>query len=128
MKRAHEGRATAAGNGLFEIQSLARALDNNMYIVAPNLGTYYLYPDSATPIDTFGGRSFLIDYRGQIVGRQEYGGASTYVAGVIDIEALRYHRDNAQWDNWLKDLRTELYQLLSRSRSIPRTSTSIASP
>lgn len=28
---------------------------------------------------------------------------------MIDIEALRYHRASAQWDNWLKDLRTELY-------------------
>ena len=33
----------------------------------------------------------------------------TYVAGVIDIAALRYHRSLAQWDNWLKDIRTELY-------------------
>jgi beta-ureidopropionase len=110
----------AAGNGLFEIQSRARALDNNMYVVAPNLGTYYLYDDSDTPIDTFGGQSFIIDYRGQIVGRQEYGGASTYVGGVIDIEAMRFHRDNAQWDNWLKDLRTELYQLLYKEPIYPK--------
>lgn len=110
----------ATGNGMFEIQSRARALDNNMYIVAPNLGTYYLYPDSTTPIDTFGGRSFIIDYRGRIVGSQEYGGASTYVAGVIDIEAMRYHRESAQWDNWLKDLRTELYQLLYKEPIYPK--------
>ncbi len=110
----------ATGNGMFEIQSRARALDNNMYIVAPNLGTYYLYPDSTTPIDTFGGRSFIIDYRGRIVGSQEYGGASTYVAGVIDIEAMRYHRESAQWDNWLKDLRTELYQMLYKEPIYPK--------
>ena len=110
----------ATGNELFEIQSRARALDNNMYIVAPNLGSYYLYPDSDLPIDTFGGRSFVINHRGQIVGKQEYGGTSTYVAGVIDIEALRYHRDNAQWDNWMKDLRTELYQILYKDPIYPR--------
>src|SRR5207302_1070543 len=34
----------ATGNEIFEIQSRARALDNNMYIVAPNMGTYYLFP------------------------------------------------------------------------------------
>ena len=34
------------GNELFEIQSRARALDNNFYVVAPNIGTYYLTPDS----------------------------------------------------------------------------------
>ena len=110
----------ATGNDLFEIQSRARALDNNMYIVAPNMGTYYLDGASDTPIDTFGGRSFIIDYRGRIVGKQEYGGVSTYVAGVIDVEALRYHREHAQWDNWLKDLRTELYQILYAEPIYPK--------
>src|SRR6266567_3196167 len=74
----------------------ARALDNNMYLVAPNMGTYYLLPEDDTAIDTFGGRSFVINYKGQIVGKQEYGAGSTYVAGVIDIEALRDHRARAQ--------------------------------
>ncbi len=110
----------ATGNELFEIQSRARALDNNMYVVAPNMGTYYIDAQSDIPIDTFGGRSFIIDYLGRIVGRQEYGGVSTYVAGVIDIEAMRHHRDNAQWDNWLKDLRTELYQLLYKDAIYPK--------
>jgi predicted amidohydrolase len=110
----------ATGNELFEIQSRARALDNNMYVVAPNMGTYYIDATSDIPIDTFGGRSFIIDYRGQIVGRQEYGGVSTYVAGVIDVEAMRYHRDHAQWNNWLKDLRTELYQVLYQEAIYPK--------
>jgi len=110
----------ATGNELFEIQSRARALDNNMYVVAPNMGTYYIDPTSDIPIDTFGGRSFIIDYRGQIVGRQEYGGVSTYVAAVIDVEAMRYHRDHAQWNNWLKDLRTELYQVLYQEAIYPK--------
>src|SRR5213078_4965994 len=71
---------------MFEIQSRARALDNNLYIVAPNMGTYYLFPEETTPIDTFGGRSYVIDYKGRIVGKQDYGAGSTYVGGVIDIE------------------------------------------
>ena len=41
--------------------------------------------------------------QGQDRGRQEYGAGSTYVCGVIDIEALRDHRARAQWDNLLKD-------------------------
>jgi predicted amidohydrolase len=110
----------ATGNEMFEIQSRARALDNNMYVVAPNMGTYYLFPDETTPIDTFGGRSYVIDYKGRIVGKQEYGAGSTYVSGVIDIEALRDHRARAQWDNWLKDLRTELYQLLYEQPIYPK--------
>ncbi|HET8840303.1 MAG TPA: nitrilase-related carbon-nitrogen hydrolase, partial [Ktedonobacteraceae bacterium] len=110
----------ATGNDIFEIQSRARALDNNMYILAPNMGTYYLMPEDDTAIDTFGGRSFVINYKGQIVGKQEYGAGSTYVAGVVDIEALRDHRARAQWDNWLKDLRTELYQLLYEQPIYPK--------
>src|SRR5216684_1976160 len=98
----------------------ARALDNNMYIVAPNMGTYYLFPEDDTAIDTFGGRSFVINYKGQIVGRQDYGAGSTYVGGVIDIEALRDHRARAQWDNWMKDLRTELYQMLYEQPIYPK--------
>jgi predicted amidohydrolase len=97
----------ATGNEMFEIQSRARALDNNMYIVAPN-------------IDTFGGRSYIIDYKGRIVGKQDYGAGSTYVGGVIDIEALRDHRARAQWDNWMKDLRTELYQILYEQPIYPK--------
>lgn len=110
----------ATGNEYFEIQSRARALDNNMYVVAPNMGAYYLSPEETTPIDTFGGRSFIINYRGQIVGRQDYGAGSTYVGGVIDIAALRDHRARAQWDNWMKDLRTELYQLLYEQPIYPK--------
>ena len=110
----------ATGNEMFEIQSRARALDNNLYVVAPNMGTYHLDADSDTPIDTFGGRSMVIDYRGRIVGKQEYGGGATYVAGAIDIEALRFHRGNAQWDNWLKDVRSELYQLVYKGPIYPK--------
>jgi hypothetical protein len=84
------------------------------------MGTYYLFPEEATPIDTFGGRSFIIDYKGRIVGRQDYGAGSTYVGGVIDIEALRDHRARAQWDNWMKDLRTELYGIVYKKPIYPK--------
>src|SRR3954447_6811693 len=55
-------------NDFFEITSRARALENNMYIVAANIGGYHLYPDSETPIDAGGGQSMIVDYRGQLVG------------------------------------------------------------
>jgi predicted amidohydrolase len=108
------------GNELFEIQSRARALDNNFYVVAPNLATYYLTLDSDTPIDTFGGRSLIVDYKGRIAGQHLYGAGSSYVAGTIDVEALRYHRTHAQWDNWMKDLRTEIYQLVYEEPVYPK--------
>jgi predicted amidohydrolase len=107
------------GNEFFEIQSRARALDNNFYVVAPNLATYYLYPESTDPIDTFGGRSLVIDYKGRIVGSHLYGAGASYVAGTIDIGALRHFRTHAQWDNWAKDLRTEIYRLVYRDPVYP---------
>ena len=110
----------AASNDYFEIQTRARALDNNMYVIAPNLGTYYLTADSEAPIDTFGGHSYIVDYRGQIVGRQEYGGVSTSVCGPINIEALRYHRTHSKWTNWIKDLRTEMIQLIYEQPIYPK--------
>ena len=39
---------------------------------------------------------------------------------MIDIEALRHHRASAQWDNWLKDLRTELYRLVYEQPIYPK--------
>src|SRR5207237_786814 len=54
------------------------------------------------------------------IGRQDDGAGSTYVGGVVDIEALRDHRARAQWDNWMKDLRTELYQILYERPIYPK--------
>ena len=66
-----------------------------MYVVAHKMGTYYIFPEEATPIDTFGGRSFVIDYKGRIVGRQDYGAGSTYVGGRHRHRGLRDHRARA---------------------------------
>jgi len=108
------------GNELFEIQNRARALDNNFYIIAPNVGTYYLFPEEKTPIDTFGGRSMVIDYKGRIVGQHLYSGCSSYVAGTVDVEGLRGFRARALHDNWMKDLRTEVYQLIYERPIYPK--------
>ena len=110
-----------SGNELFEIQNRARALDNNFYVVAPNLGTYYLTVDSETPIDTFGGA--LADRRLQGADRRAArctAPARRTWPGTIDIEALRHFRAHAQWDNWMKDLRTEMYQLIYEQPIYPK--------
>jgi hypothetical protein len=88
-------------------------------ILASNMGTCYLFP-RRTAHRYLRGRSFIINYKGQIVGRQEYGAGSTYVGGVIDIEAVRDHRARAQWNNWMKDLRTELYQIVYEKPIYPK--------
>ena len=110
----------AASSDYFEITNRARALDNNFYIMAPNMGTYYLTQDDETPVDTFGGQSMIVDYRGQVVGKQSYGGVSTSVSGPINIEAMRAHRQNSLWTNWMKDLRTELYQIVYKDPIYPK--------
>jgi len=110
----------AASNDYFEISTRARALDNNLYVMAPNMGTYFLTQDDHTPIDTFGGQSMIVDYRGQIVGKQKYGGVSTSVCGPINIEALRHHRESSLWTNWMKDLRTEMYQKVYEEPIYPK--------
>jgi beta-ureidopropionase len=108
-----------ASNDYFEIQSRARALDNNMYVLAPNVGTYYLFGDSEAPIDCFGGGSMLVDYRGQIAGKHTGTGASSWVCGPVNIEALRHHRVASKWTNWMKDLRNEMNQIIYRDPVYP---------
>ncbi len=107
-------------NDMFEISNRARALENNMYVIAPNIGGYHLYPDEETPIDAGGGNSMIVDYRGAIVGKQLHNGASTFVTGVVNIEALRHHRAHAQVTNWLKDVRAEMAQLLYERPLYPK--------
>ncbi len=111
--------APHAGNFL-EVQNRARALDNNMYVIGCNLATYYLTKDETTAIDTFGGGNMICDYRGALVGQHRHSGASAYVAGTIDIEALRDFRARALWDNWMKDLTTEQYQLIYERPIYPK--------
>ncbi|KAA9152308.1 hydrolase [Amycolatopsis acidicola] len=107
-------------NDFFEISNRARALENNMYVVAPNIGGYHLYPDSPHAIDAGGGRSMIVNYRGTVVGKQLDTNGSTYVSGVIDIEALRHHRANAQISNWAKDIRAELAQIVYERPVYPK--------
>jgi hypothetical protein len=105
---------------MFSVQNRARALDNNMYVIGMNLGTYFLDSDSTVPIDTFSGGSQIVDFRGQVMTEVPYGAGSTWIAGTIDIEALRHFRQTAQWDNWLKDLTTEQYQLIYERPIYPK--------
>src|SRR5258708_17701361 len=85
------------GNGLFEIQNRARALDNNIYLIACNVGTYYLNSDSTVPIDTFGDGSPVIDYRGLIMRPNHYIGDTPWAVGTIHVNAQTLFPANAQW-------------------------------
>ncbi|HJP38465.1 MAG TPA: nitrilase-related carbon-nitrogen hydrolase [Gammaproteobacteria bacterium] len=99
-------------NGLWEIQNRARALDNTMYVVAPNPAAYLPMEESQFPIDTFGGNSMIVDYQGRVISNHKGGGGASYAGAIIDIEALRQYRARSRWGNWLKDLRTEQFRLI----------------
>ena len=70
-----------------------------------------------------GGQSMIVDYKGAIVGKQRDTNGSTYVSGVINIEALRHHRASAQVTNWMKDIRADMAQLITSNRFIRRIAT-----
>jgi predicted amidohydrolase len=107
-------------NDIFEISNRARALENNMYVVAPNISWYYLHQEDETPVDAGAGQSMIVDYKGAIVGKQRDTNGSTFVSGVINIEALRHHRANAQVTNFLKDVRAEMAQLIYEKPIYPK--------
>jgi beta-ureidopropionase len=104
----------------FEISNRARALENNMYVIAPNIGPYFLTQESETPIDAGGGQSMIVDYRGAIIGKQRSTNGSGFVSAPINIEALRHYRQSAQSSNWLKDVRSELAQIIYEQPVYPK--------
>jgi beta-ureidopropionase len=105
---------------LFEISNRARALENNIYVIAPNIGPYFLTQDSRTAIDAGRGQSMIVDYRGAIIGKQRSTNSSGFVSAPINIEALRHYRQFAQSSNWLKDVRSELAQIIYEQPIYPK--------
>jgi hypothetical protein len=81
---------------------------NQTYVISPNLGPQCY--DDGTMFDLFGGRSMIVNSKGQVVARQEgLIPGDSFVSCVIDIEALRRARAQNGVMNWFKDLRTEQY-------------------
>lgn len=107
-------------NDMFEISNRARALENNFYVLAPNIGGLYMTPQSQAPVDAGGGRSMIVNHKGQIIGKQNDTNGSTFVMATIDIEALRHHRTHSQVTNWSKDIRAELAQLIYEQPIYPK--------
>ncbi len=95
--------------GAWELVNRSRALDNNVYVVAPNSGLYHLAPELHDGLDVTGGHSMVVDYRGRVVGQHD-ANTNSWAAGVIDIAALRHFRQHATMRNWLKELRTEIFR------------------
>jgi len=95
--------------GTWLLQNRAHAHFNNVYMVCPNVGPVYVHPQMEHPYDIAGGNSHVVDYQGNVLGHTA-SGANTFVAGIIDIEALRQFRTMNLNSNWMKDLRTEIFR------------------
>ena len=102
---------TQAGEpgGTWLLQNRAHAHFNSLYVVAPNVGPVYVHPRMEHPYDIGGGNSHIVDYQGAVLGHT-VSGANSFVAGIVDIEALRQFRVMNLNSNWMKDLRTELFR------------------
>ncbi|MCL4780580.1 MAG: hydrolase [Gammaproteobacteria bacterium] len=96
------------GGGTWMIQNQGHAEFNSVYMLCPNAGPVYLAATSKHPVDIAGGSAHIVDYRGQVVSYSASTNNSV-VAATVDIEALRQFRAMSLNNNWLKDLRTELF-------------------
>jgi len=104
--------------GIWEVQNRARAIDNNCYVVAPNTGYIFLDDDQTQGFMT-GGRSMIVDYRGQVL-HINYQTGDAFVGGPICIDALRQHRTQATHLNWIPHLKSEVLQLIYRKAIWPK--------
>lgn len=93
--------------GSWMVQNRGHAEFNSLYMLCPNTGPVYLSASSKFPAEITGGNSHIVGYRGEILSHSPGAGI---VSAVIDIEALRQFRAMNLNSNWLKDLRTELFQ------------------
>lgn len=97
------------GGGTWLIQNQGHAEFNSVYMLCPNAGPVYVGATSKHPVDIAGGSAHIVDYRGQVVSYSA-STSNTIVAATVDIEALRNFRAMSLNNNWLKDLRVELYK------------------
>jgi predicted amidohydrolase len=107
------------GGGGWMVQNRGHAQFNNVYMICPNVGPVYLHPRMEHPYDIGGGNSHIVDYQGNVIAYSA-SGYNTFVAAVVDIEALRQFRVMNLNSNWLKDMRTELFRKMYEEPIHPR--------
>lgn len=105
--------------GWFSIQNRARALENSCYVIAPNMGPYFPFPEYEGPGRSDVGHSMIVDYRGAITAMAQCG-CETYVAAPINLQELREFRTRSFIGNWLKDLRSEQLKLIYEKNIFPK--------
>ncbi|MBI2529198.1 MAG: hydrolase [Candidatus Rokubacteria bacterium] len=98
--------------GYWELQNRGHALNNCCYVVSPNNGPKYFSTEDQTPSATggAGGKSMIINYRGQIMCEVD-GVNVSYAAAIINVEELRSYRTESRY-NPLVALIPELWSRL----------------
>jgi hypothetical protein len=104
--------------GIWEVQNRARAIDNNCYVLAPNTGHHYV-DDNKTPGFFTGGRSMIVDYRGQVL-HINYETGDAFVAAPFHIYALRNHRTTSKHLNWIPYIKSEIYRKIYEKPICPK--------
>lgn len=109
--------------GIFEVQNRARAMDNTAYMIGPNTGSLIMpAEDGGAPTvigGALGGRSSIVNYKGDVMAKSTVVG-DCYVAAEINIDALRYYRETARFQNWIPYIRSEIYRNLYRNDIWPK--------
>jgi predicted amidohydrolase len=111
------------GREIFEVQNRARALDNTAYMIGPNTGSLIMpAEDGGAPTvigGALGGRSSIVNYKGDVLAKSTIVD-DCYVAAEINIDALRYYRETARFQNWIPYIRSEIYQNLYKKSIWPK--------
>jgi predicted amidohydrolase len=107
------------GNGVWELQNRARALDNTCYLVAPTGGAA-VFAGTQRAFDIHGGHPMIVDYQGRLLAQVD-SNYECFAAAVIDVESLREYRKRVVGiGNFVKDLRTECYRALYEREIYPK--------
>ena len=61
----------------------------------------------------------IVGYKGEVLAQSSVAD-DCYVASEINVDALRYYRENARFQNWMPYLRTEIYRKLYEQSIWPR--------
>jgi predicted amidohydrolase len=104
--------------GIWEVQNRARAIDNNCYVIAPNTGDHYIDDNKTVGFKT-GGRSMIVDYRGQVL-HMNYETGDAFVVAPINLYALRQHRITSKHLNWIPHIKSEIYRKIYERQIWPK--------
>ncbi len=105
----------------YHLISRCRALENNAYLVSPNLGLTF----SKERPEAVAGNSLIVDFYGRIMISTGSTGETT-ISAMIDIEALRYYRELGT-RSFLPRMRNEAY-LPSYKKIMHRANQFLKSP